>query len=166
MRRTAKYVAAESTAKLLKLRFTPRTLYDRLQEAGYIWDNRKGVWERGSTSMFKDDQGLPTGVIRLRLMAHPEDVDRACELLQVQLSAAGARLFDVSAQYPNRRGAGTRIYATVLLPDGPIVPTMTLRPRVVAKPARPAATDDLDEMDEDDLIEFIRNNPGAISPKR
>lgn len=92
------------------------TLYQTLESLGYWWDASQGTWVKGkppSTTIFQDDDGEATGVIRVRLMGHPDDMPKAI--------AAAKRAFkvsDVSDPYPNRKGSGVRIYIdAVLKPD-------------------------------------------------
>jgi len=90
-------------------------LYDHLTTLGYWWDSSAGEWKKGkapSTSIFKDDDDLPTGIIRLRLMGHPDDMEAGI--------AAARRAYDVaevSGQYPNRKGSGVRVYITAKLQE-------------------------------------------------
>jgi len=89
-------------------------LYQRLADNHYIWDSKKGEWEKGSTSMFKDADDQPTGVVRLRVMAHPDDCGKAIALLKKKLGK-DAVLTEVSDPYENRKGAGVRVYSTLVL---------------------------------------------------
>jgi len=70
-----------------------------------------GTWERGSKSMFKDADGAPSGVIRFRLMGHPEDINKAIASARM---LKGYQLIEVSEPYPNRRGEGVRVYCTLV----------------------------------------------------
>lgn len=117
---TAKRKAAESTAisngikhrEFLKM--TNDDLYGFLTDKGHIWNAKAGAWEIGSTSMFSDSDGDATGVVRLRVMAHPDDVLKAVKLLKQKLGK-DAQIVEVSDPYPNRRGTGVRIYSTLVL---------------------------------------------------
>jgi hypothetical protein len=66
--------------------------------------------------MFKDADGEPSGLIRLRIMANPDEIDRAVEQIRVKLHDV-ARMVDLSGHYPNRKGSGVRVYATLLMND-------------------------------------------------
>lgn len=124
MRMTEKRIAAEIAAREV-LKLSPAksraldndTLYRRLNAAGHIWNSKAKNWERGSTSMFTDADGEPTGVIRLRFMGNEADVFAAVGTVKKNLPQ-GAVMTEVSDPYPNRRGAGVRIYATVVLQAG------------------------------------------------
>ena len=45
-------------------------------------------------------------------MAHPDDVENAVKLAK---KTPGMRVIDISDPYPNRKGAGVRIYLTAVL---------------------------------------------------
>jgi hypothetical protein len=126
MRRTAKYTAALSTVPLLgdgKQSKTIMTmldhdeLYATLEKRGYYWDAKDKQWHKGdensrakgqfSGSMFEDPDGLPTGVFRLRIMAHPDELAQVCAEVCRKLT-----VIEVSKPYDNRRGAGQRTYIT------------------------------------------------------
>ena len=115
MKMTKKRVAAEKTAKELKIaRFSLMKndkLYSELEAQGHIWNAKNGLWERGSKSIFKDAAGAPSGVIRFRLMGHPEDVDKAVSAAR---KIQGYQMIDVSEHYPNRKGEGVRVYCTLV----------------------------------------------------
>lgn len=90
-------------------------LYSALESLGYWWDSSAGEWKKGkppSTSMFKDDEGEPTGVIRLRLMGHPDDMPVA-----IEAARRCYKVSDVSDHYSNRKGPGVRVYITALLKE-------------------------------------------------
>jgi len=116
-KRTAKRVAAETTLRQLGKRVfnskTSEMLYEELTTAGYWWDSAEGEWtnaKKPSTSIFQDDYDMPTGVIRLRVMGHTDDIQKAV--------AAARRAFnvaDVSEPYANRKGPGYRVYITCTL---------------------------------------------------
>lgn len=92
------------------------SLYAMLETMGYWWDSSAGAWKKGnppSTSIFKDDEGAPTGIINIRLMGHPDDMPDAIEAAKVAYQVS-----QVSGQYPNRKGPGVRVYITALLKDG------------------------------------------------
>lgn len=94
-------------------------LYGRLESLGWFWDSDVGRWsdESRSTSMFESDDGDPSGVVRLRLMAHPGDMDFMLRLVREGLELHGCKVVEVSEKYRNRRGAGVRIYVSAVLPD-------------------------------------------------
>ena len=92
-------------------------LYAKLEDQGYFWDAETGKWSdfKKSTSIFENDNGLATGDCRLRLMAHPGDIDRLIETVTEALDSYSVRVTETSKQYPNRRGPGVRVYMTVQL---------------------------------------------------
>lgn len=113
MRRTLKYIEAIKAAGLgLKVeRPENEDLYRRLEAAGWWWDAEKTKWQKGrkpSTSMFKDDGGNPSGVLRVRLMGMAVDVSDFTHALTIK----GWKLVDQSSEYPNRKGPGSRWYQT------------------------------------------------------
>lgn len=122
MRRTAKYKSAITRALIEKIPLGSKAdqtvIYDILEKAGWYWNSKLGEWEnlKRSNSMFKNDDGEPTGVIRLRLMSHPGDMERFMELMSEALDSYGIKVVDESNLYPNRRGAGVRVYLTATLP--------------------------------------------------
>ena len=120
-KQTAKYKAAVAQGRIQGLNHTfddSAKLYDALERAGWFWDSEAGTWGQyqKSTSMFQDDEGLSTGVFRLRLMADPGDMDRLLELIQEALDTYAVVTTEVSPLYHNRRGPGVRHYLTCSLP--------------------------------------------------
>jgi len=126
MRRTAKYTAALSAIpalgdgkqqKMLMKALDHDELYATLEKRGYYWDAKNKQWHKGndddrargkfSGSIFEDSDGNPTGVFRLRIMAHPDELAEVCVEVCRQL-----KVLEVSDPYDNRRGAGTRTYIT------------------------------------------------------
>jgi len=120
MKRTAKLNAALKQINALNLPTASEqaTNYNNLERAGWYWNSKEGIWEnlKRSNSMFKNDDGEPTGVIRLRLMAHPGDIDQFMEIVSEALDSYGITVVDESNLYPNRRGSGVRVYITATLP--------------------------------------------------
>jgi hypothetical protein len=122
MKRTAKFLAAVHVAKAAQIKraeyLENDVLYSKLEAAGYFWQD--GEWSnvRRSTSMFEGDDSTPTGIVRLRVMAHPADVDRAVTAVRSSLADHHAQVVEVSEQYPNRKGAGVRVYLTVHMSKG------------------------------------------------
>lgn len=122
MRQTAKYNAARSAAHdagIITARIQDSIqLYAALAECGYAWDSKAGIWEKSnrpinasgtaSKSIFSDDDNLPSGVYRLRVMAHPDEVDEIVRNFQRQIGG----VVEVSDHYPNRKGGGVRVYLT------------------------------------------------------
>jgi len=129
MKRTAKFVAALNHARkvlpdsdvMIRSTFDNARLYDELEKAGHFWNAESGQLEdfKRSTSMFENDDSLPTGVVRLRLMSHPGDMDRTAEIVREALDTYGLKITEVSNKYPNRRGVGVRVYMTGQLPEQP-----------------------------------------------
>lgn len=121
-RKTAKYNAAMETAKLCKIRVKKHdheSVYQELNDNYFFWNSKKGKWEHKeyapSTSIFEADDGTPTGIVKIRVMAHPDDLEPAIAALK---KCPGIRVIEISEKtYPNRKGTGERIYTTVIL-DG------------------------------------------------
>lgn len=115
MKATKKRVAAEKAAIELSIKrpqsLSNETLYSELESRGHIWNAKAGMWERGSKSMFKDADGQASGVIRLRVMGHPSDVDKAVSAAR---KMPGYQMIESSEHYPNRRGEGVRVYCTLV----------------------------------------------------
>jgi len=124
-KQTAKFVAAIEALRNIDGRENApirdsEALYKFLADHHYAWDNKTGKWSvverpvdssgRETTSLFTDPQGKPTRVFRVRIMAHPEIIDR--------IAAHMATLYDVleppGEQYPNHKGPGSRVYATLV----------------------------------------------------
>jgi hypothetical protein len=122
MRQTAKLTAAQMTAFYEKVpcaNDAPHDeLYAALASAGYAWNSASGKWEKSkrpirtdgtaSQSIFSDDDNQPSGVYRLRVMAHPDEVDNIVRNFQRQIGG----VVEVSDHYPNRKGGGVRVYLT------------------------------------------------------
>lgn len=86
-------------------------LYDTLDSLGFWWDAANGQWKKGnppSTSIFKDDEGNATGLLRVRFMGMQEDVE---DFLNAP-TREGWTLIEISDPYPNRKGPGYRWYLT------------------------------------------------------
>ncbi len=112
-RQTAKYVAGlETYNKVEKKRGTlpHEMLYAQLASMGYVWDSGIGKWQKGSTSLFRDSEGLPSGVVRVRIMAHPSEIAPTITRLKQSLN-----VIEESDLYENRKGVGVRCYLTVKL---------------------------------------------------
>jgi hypothetical protein len=84
-------------------------------------DGFKAMVKRGGfvvldteTTGLHDADDQPTGVVRLRVMAHPDDCGKAIALLKKKLGK-DAVLTEVSDPYENRKGAGVRVYSTLVL---------------------------------------------------
>lgn len=94
--------------------------YPVLAKAGFAWDSTKQLWfktkrpvdptGREMASEFTDDENLPSGVVRLRLMGHPDDLEILLPILKSAL-----QMIEISEPYPNRGGAGVRIYTQAKL---------------------------------------------------
>lgn len=115
MKNTAKRVAALRTllnvTKKNRSDQESQTLYDTLEGLGYWWDSSTGQWKKGnppSTSVFVDDEGASTGLLRLRAMGMPGDFDHFATTVR----ADGWQLIETSDAYPNRKGPGFRWYMT------------------------------------------------------
>jgi len=121
-RKTRKYVAAMTMIKASRIYLTKRdhdSVYEALEDNNFFWQPRKGCWEyrehAPSTSVFEADDGTPTGIVKIRIMAHPDDLAPAIKALK---SAYGLKIVEISDKtYPNRKGTGERVYTTAIL-DG------------------------------------------------
>jgi len=124
MRQTAKYKMAVAQLKLLGVikksteitGATPHEeLYSKLEKAGYWWNSKAGQWKQAeendralgkfSGSIFEYPDGMPSGVFRLRVMAHPTEIDSVIKEVCARLN-----VIEVSKPYDNRKGAGQRVY--------------------------------------------------------
>jgi hypothetical protein len=120
MRQTAKYVAALAKARELGLKnarkMTHEQIYEALAKESQVWDSKASEWVKGSPSksMFSDSDNQPSGVVRLRVMAHPNEIGDEIEAVKKALALSGRQVFEVSDPYPNRRGIGVRVYVSYL----------------------------------------------------
>ena len=97
-------------------------LYKALEGAGYRYDSKTAQWQAArpapnggrvsANSMFETDDGLGSGIVRLRLMAHPSDMQALIDAIK---GAPVLRIDEISLSYPNRRGTGERVYITAIL---------------------------------------------------
>jgi len=116
MKLTKKYKAALKVVgvdKSVRVRecIENEVLYRKLEDAGYWWDHKVGKWDNTphSESIFLTPDGKPSGALRIRVMAHPDDLDNAIAAIK---ESTGYRITEVSEQYNNRNGAGVRVYLT------------------------------------------------------
>lgn len=121
MRRTRKWKAAQRCNTINKLGIIARendSFYEKLEAKNYFWFPKDGAWKqrenKPSTSVFEADDGSPTGVIKIRVMAHPNDLEATIKALK---QATGFKVIEISESYQNRKGSGQRIYTTAIL-DG------------------------------------------------
>jgi len=120
MKATRKFNAAltaykTETRKIVTMPIENDKLYEWLEKRHWWWDASEGKWNKGnkpSNSIFKTDDDVASGVIRLRVMAHPDDVEIAVKQAK---KTPGMRVIEVSDPYPNRKGAGVRVYLTAVL---------------------------------------------------
>jgi hypothetical protein len=117
MRRTKKYTQAVAAARALGVQradgLPHEQLYLALAERSYCWDG--ATWAPGtpeSSSVFKTYDDQPSGVVKLRVMAHPDEIEEAVRLLRDRLPGA---IYEVSDPYPNRKGVGVRVYVSLKL---------------------------------------------------
>lgn len=123
-RKTKKYTQALSTIKN-KTWVAPKSqahedVYELLERHNWFWNAKLGEWEhkqyKPSTSVFEADDGEPTGIGKIRVMGHPDDLPALVNALK---KADGFRVIEISEKnYPNRKGSGARIYTTVILEGG------------------------------------------------
>jgi hypothetical protein len=123
MKRTEKYTKGKTLALAIGVAVSyheeNNVLYELLERHGYWWNGKKKAWEkeatRPSTTIFADKQGEATGVARLRLMCHPDEVSFFLNQLETM---ANTEVIEVSEKtYPNRHGAGERAYITIRRKD-------------------------------------------------
>lgn len=119
MKMTEKFRKGHALAKEkgLKLPFISENeaLYEILENKGFWWNGKKKAWEkeatRPSTTIFADKKGKPTGIMRLRLMCHPQEVKW---LIDALYDNPHFTIIEVSEKtYKNRHGAGERAYLTI-----------------------------------------------------
>lgn len=121
-RKTRKYVAGLATAKIAKIRIGKRdheSVYEALEDNNFFWQPRKGIWEHRehapSTSIFEADDKTATGIVKIRIMAHPDDLENALKAIK---SATGLKVIEISEKsYKNRKGTGERLYTTAILDE-------------------------------------------------
>lgn len=118
MRRTKKYTQAVAAACSLGIQradgIPHEQLYLALAERSYCWDG--ATWSPGtpeSSSVFKTYDEQPSGLVKLRLMAHPDEIEEAVRLLRDRMPAGA--IYEVSDPYPNRKGVGVRVYVSMRL---------------------------------------------------
>lgn len=119
MKKTDKYCKGEALALQKNIAMPyPRdndALYVLLENKGYWWNGKKKAWEkeatRPSTTIFADKKGKATGIMRLRLMCHPNEVQWLIDALH---DNPHFTIIEVSEKtYKNRHGAGERAYLTI-----------------------------------------------------
>lgn len=121
-RKTKKYVAGYRTILENKLKIhihNHEEMYQGLEAQNWFWNPKQGIWEHKefapSTSIFEADDGTPTGIVKIRVMAHPDDMEAAIVALK---QCPQWRVIEISEKsYKNRKGSGYRLYTTVIL-DG------------------------------------------------
>lgn len=115
MRMTAKFHAARQLAAQIGrhdlLECKAKALYAALNAAGYAWQSGQGAWRalhkaRNGKSLFEGENGASSGYFTLRIMAHPDDIERVIAALE----RAGLELSEQSDFYLNRKGTGCRVY--------------------------------------------------------
>lgn len=114
-RRTKKYNAARLKATELNNDIIDRVeLYQYLQFAGYNWNGKSGTWSKDNPragSVFEDHRGNATGSIKIRLMAHPDELPDMINDICDALLSYGYRVYQTSNEtYQNRKGVGHRAY--------------------------------------------------------
>lgn len=119
MKKTEKYRRATKVAVSANLptpfRKDNDELYKMLEKAGYWWNSKNREWEkestRPSTTIFADKKGKPTGIMRLRIMCHPDETQW---LIDALYDNPHFTIIEVSEKtYANRHGAGERAYLTI-----------------------------------------------------
>lgn len=122
MRQTAKYKAALTLLRSKGVKIAAgashETVYDTLEAENYWWDAGAQQWSdapKPSTSMFSDDAAgsIPSGVVNLRVMTHPDESDSVVARLVELLEDDDFEMISQSGQYENRKGIGVRVYLTM-----------------------------------------------------
>ncbi|MEL6403510.1 MAG: hypothetical protein AAFR81_04035 [Chloroflexota bacterium] len=114
MRRTKKYKQAIATAKAKGITLNERenaNVYDTMNSHNLYWNHKNSEWFHAdhapSNSVFEvDARGESTGVAKIRVMCHPNDVRKMLDIL----AATQLRIVSASDPYPNRNGIGVRVY--------------------------------------------------------
>lgn len=121
MKQTKKLMSAQMKANELRLpvlRGGQEGLYKQLAQAGFVWDADGGRWRKsvkGSTmpdSMFIDDEGKPSGLYRLRVRAHPDEIDAALGEVVRRLEQF---VVETSGVEMDEGGVSCRVYVTLRL---------------------------------------------------
>lgn len=132
MRQTAKFKAAralvlklfagDKTKQNSYLKMDHETLYECFHDLGYVWEHKQSAWEKvssedrqfmgGYASMFTSADGSPSGLVNVRVMANPADLDAIRSVLE-RVFVVGR----VSEPIPNRGGDGVRVYFNARLPE-------------------------------------------------
>lgn len=116
VKQTRKFVAATKAAKAAGIKVSGRTqpdLYQALGEKGYWWDRINGVWSHSlppSTSEFELNDGTPSGVFKVRVTAHLEQVGDVAAVVAAALREYGIPLTLKGGPEANQTGPGARIY--------------------------------------------------------
>jgi hypothetical protein len=119
MRATEKYVKGRDLAEKKDFPIPypqdNENLYAMLEKKGFWWNGKKKAWEkestRPSTSIFADKKGKATGIMRLRLMCHPDEVEWLSDALHD--NPHFTVIEESEKSYKNRKGAGYRKYLTI-----------------------------------------------------
>jgi len=121
MRQTKKFVAARQKALELRIPWMGKTqdqLYEALAAMRFVWDADSGRWYKsvkGSTmpnSIFIDDQGQPSGLYKVRVRAHPDEIDAA---LASVIRSLEPFVEETSAVEMDEGGVSCRVYVTLRL---------------------------------------------------
>lgn len=90
-------------------------LNETLEAKGFWWNGKKRQWEKESTkpspTIFADKKGKATGIMRLRIMCHPDETQWLIAALQKNPDFTVIEVSEKS--YKNRHGAGERAYLTI-----------------------------------------------------
>lgn len=119
MRATEKFVKGHELAEKKNLPMPypsdNENLYAMLESKGYWWNSKKKAWEKESSkpspTIFADKKGNASGIMRLRIMCHPDETQWLIQALQKNPEFT---VIEVSEKaYANRHGAGERAYLTI-----------------------------------------------------
>lgn len=116
IKQTRKFVAATKAAKAAGIKAGGKTrdgLYQMLGQYGYWWDRINGVWSHSlppSTSEFELDDGTPSGVFKVRVTAHLQQVGDVAAVVAAALSEYGIPVRLKGGPEVNQTGPGARIY--------------------------------------------------------
>lgn len=122
MKRTRKYIQGLATLQLVaspecceRASRNNYALYGELETRGYRWDGHSGTWtDLSNKKLFSEVwEGQGIGEVRIRVMAHPTDIDEALRRVVRALDAENCVISDVSPLYSSKRANFTRCYLTV-----------------------------------------------------
>lgn len=113
---TAKYSAALYEARRLDIDFTgsQEDVYNRLQQAGLMWDSEQKLW----IEMANEPADPATLLVAVRVWADAEVVEEAADVVADGFERAGFSLVERSNPYPCRppKQLEARVYLKLMPP--------------------------------------------------